>query len=110
RLIAAVTECAAEMSTSSPRVIETDLVSTPAAAGIFRPVLLLPPALADLLGADDLYAVIRHELAHAQRRDVLCGLLVALATRLHWFNPLIWLAAARYRTERELACDERVLA
>src|SRR5439155_8903560 len=79
-------------------------------AGLFRPVLLLPPGLGDLLADDDLYAVIRHELAHAQRREVLCGFLVTLATRLHWFNPLVWLAAARYRTERELACDERVLA
>jgi hypothetical protein len=51
-----------------------------------------------------------HELAHHQRRDILIAAIVSVITALHWFNPLAWLAAARFRAERELACDEAVLA
>src|SRR5262249_33349711 len=32
------------------------------------------------------------------------------ATILHWFNPFVWLVAARVRADRELACDELVLS
>src|SRR2546423_1617762 len=97
---------AAEMKTACPQLVETDLVSTPALAGMFRPVLLLPATLATSLTPGELELVLRHELAHAQRRDVLIGLIVTLIAVVHWFNPLVWLAAARFRAERELACDE----
>ncbi len=50
-----------------------------------------------------------HELAHLRRRDVLTGWLVAIVTAIHWFDPLVWLAAARFRCDRELACDAIVL-
>ncbi|MBI4326352.1 MAG: hypothetical protein HY674_13975, partial [Chloroflexi bacterium] len=29
---------------------------------------------------------------------------------VHWFNPLVWLAYRCVRRNRELACDETVLA
>ena len=46
-----------------------------------------------------------HELTHWQHRDwywslVRCGCLV-----LHWYNPLVWLAAALSKADGELACD-----
>ncbi|MEA2736550.1 MAG: hypothetical protein QOE14_3001, partial [Humisphaera sp.] len=89
---------------------ETDLVTSPALLGVFRPRLLLPVGLVDRLTRDELRFIILHELAHLRRRDILVGAIVALITALHWFNPLVWLAAARFRSERELACDEAVLA
>jgi hypothetical protein len=54
--------------------------------------------------------IILHELAHLKRRDVAGNWLITLATLLHWFNPFVWLLAARMRADRELACDEMVLA
>jgi hypothetical protein len=33
-----------------------------------------------------------------------------LLTAVHWFNPLVWLAAARFQADRELRCDARALA
>jgi hypothetical protein len=35
--------------------------------------------------------------------------LLTAARVLHWFNPLVWLAARSARTDAELACDETVL-
>src|SRR4051812_9985366 len=70
RLRAVMRECADEMNAAPLDIAETDLIATPALAGIIRPVLLIPPALAAGLSRDELRAVMHHELAHAQRNDV----------------------------------------
>lgn len=92
------------------RAVETSIVTGPALVGIWRPQLLVPPGLIDRLTTDELRFVVLHEVAHARRLDVLVGAAVAVITALHWFNPLAWFAAARFRAERELACDQWVLA
>lgn len=76
--------------------------------GVFRPVLLLP-ATAMVWSRERLSMVLRHELAHVARRDAASQAIAELACALHWYNPLVWLAASRMRVEREHACDDLVL-
>jgi len=87
----------------------TDESTGPALVGLFRPVLLLPAHLAARLSPEELRLVFLHECAHLRRRDVLLNYFLAAVSVLHWFNPVTWLMLARVRSERELACDERVL-
>src|SRR6185436_4650543 len=82
---------------------------TPLTWGMVRPAILIP-AGADAWTAERRRVVLLHELAHIARRDALSVLLSGLACALHWFNPLVWLAARRQRIESEHACDDRVLS
>ncbi|HZN69852.1 MAG TPA: M56 family metallopeptidase [Tepidisphaeraceae bacterium] len=82
----------------------------PALLGLFRPKLLLPREVLARLTADELRLVFLHELAHLRRRDVLAEWVLTLVQTVHWFNPAIWLACARCRADRELACDAAVLS
>lgn len=62
--------------------------------------------------ADDgmLRHVLAHEEAHFAHKDHIWSLLRCLALILHWYNPLVWWAAAASRQDGELACDQRALA
>lgn len=54
--------------------------------------------------------VLLHELTHLKRHDLPLNWLLCALQALHWFNPLLWLAFARMRADREMACDAQVLA
>jgi len=104
-------ECKAVMGVrSSPRVIETSTVTGPALAGLLRPRLLLPPGMIERLTPAELRFVFLHELGHMKRRDVAVNWLTSVLAAIHWFNPILWLAFARMRGDRELACDAMVLS
>jgi len=73
-----------------------------------RPTLLLPPESASWPAAR-LRAVLLHEAAHVRRQDWLTQTLTQAACALYWFNPLVWLLAARLQSEAERAADDAVL-
>lgn len=83
-------------------------IETPAVTGLFVPVILLPHD-AETWTAERRRVVLAHELAHVANGDCLAGVLAQLAVAMHWFDPLVWLAARRLRIERELAADARVI-
>jgi BlaR1 peptidase M56 len=54
--------------------------------------------------------VLLHELMHLKRDDLWLNALSCVLMALHWFNPVLWVAFSRSRLDRELACDQAVLA
>lgn len=110
RLTALAAECASVFGVSGKlKIIESDVVTGPALMGLWRPKLLLPPGFAAGLSDEELRFVLMHETAHLRRRDLAALWLMRSGRILHWFNPLVWLAARVARTDTELACDEAVL-
>ena len=72
--------------------------------GLRRPVALLP-AEADAETRDVLY---RLTCRRRGRWSILRVLLTDLCVCVHWFNPLVWLAARLCEADSQLACDERL--
>jgi beta-lactamase regulating signal transducer with metallopeptidase domain len=99
---------AAGLGPRSVRLLESAEVSAPAAVGILRPAVLLPPEASEWDAAER-RAVLAHELGHVARRDCLTQLVAGVATAVYWFHPLAWHAARRMVVERERACDDRAL-
>ncbi|MFT4257152.1 MAG: M56 family metallopeptidase [Pseudoxanthomonas sp.] len=82
----------------------------PAVVGVWRPRIVLPADFDSRYGADERELILCHERIHIARRDLQANALVAALRALHWFNPLLHIAAARFRRDQELACDARVIA
>ena len=85
-------------------VYVTGAVPTPCLFGLVRPaVYVTPEAAAD---GTVLRHSLAHELTHFRHRDHLWAALRGLCLALHWYNPLVWLAASLSRRDGELCCDE----
>ena len=87
---------------------EEDQQIMPMTWGMVRPILFLPAEIGKWEPARR-RSVLLHEIAHIRRWDAATHLLVQIVCALHWFNPLVWLAAWRIHIERERACDDFVL-
>ncbi|MBR2048259.1 MAG: hypothetical protein IJ960_06635 [Oscillospiraceae bacterium] len=94
-------------STPVPVYIST-AVKTPCLVGVFRPVIYLTPEVADNPACWD--HVICHELTHMDHFDHVFSFLRCLVLSIHWFNPLVWIAARVSKDDCELACDEGTIS
>ncbi|MCX6955557.1 MAG: peptidylprolyl isomerase [Verrucomicrobia bacterium] len=108
-LLSLLRATADRMGVRPVRLALTAAVGAPALQGIFRPTLLVPPGFLDPLTPEEIQAIFAHELAHAQRRDLLAQSVIHAAAILHWVNPLVWVVARLARHDCELACDAQVI-
>jgi len=76
----------------------------PMAAGLFRPCIVLPENIA--LGSPGMAALLEHERAHIERRDMVVALLQRVTLALLWWSPALYWISRRIDEEREVACDE----
>lgn len=72
--------------------------------GVFKPYIALPLTVSPT----NAIHVLRHEVCHYKNRDNLWGILRLMCCAIHWFNPLVWMAAQMSRTDSELRCDDLV--
>jgi TonB family protein len=76
--------------------------------GFFAPKVMLPVDAASW-DEDRIRVVLAHEFAHIRRNDWIIQIGSELVRIANWFNPVVWLAAARLRLESERACDDAVV-
>jgi bla regulator protein blaR1 len=81
-----------------------DGVQQPAILGLFRPTLLLPTHTANL-NEQQLRMIMLHELAHVKHWDIAANWVLVVIRAIHWWNPVYWLASARFQSLREQSCD-----
>lgn len=85
-------------------VYVTEAVPTPCVFGLLCPTVYLTP---DAAGDEQVRNhVLTHELTHYRHLDHIWSVLRGVCLVLHWYNPLVWVAAHISRADAELACDE----
>ena len=99
---AMLSDTARDLGMSAPEMIVCEAISTPAVTGLLRPRLLLPHERYDV---QELRYILRHELCHLKRRDMLLKLVLLAANAMHWFNPVVYLMLRQADEDIELACD-----
>ena len=79
---------------------------TPMLLGIFKPKIVLPLREYD---EELLLNILRHELTHYRRFDMLYKWVTTALLSLHWFNPVAWVIRREFNRACELSCDEMLL-
>lgn len=74
--------------------------------GAMRPVVFLQEEYLE----GQLYYIMKHEMTHMVRKDLLLKLLLECVCCLHWFNVLVYFLNDQFDNACEASCDERVLA
>lgn len=95
-------DTARSLNVTAPEMFVCEAISTPAVTGVLHPQLLLPHEHYD---SSDLCYILRHELCHLKRRDMLLKLVLLAANAMHWFNPVVYLMLRQADEDIELACD-----
>jgi beta-lactamase regulating signal transducer with metallopeptidase domain len=97
----------------SPRPVAlctSDLVQVPTAIGLVKPAVILPSWILEELSPQELNQILLHELAHLRRWDDWTNLAQKLVKALFFFHPAVWWIERQVSLEREMACDDAVVA
>jgi len=97
-------------STRPVMLCTSDLVHVPTAIGLVKPAVILPSWVMQELSPEELNQILLHELAHLRRWDDWTNLAQKLVKALFFFHPAVWWIEKRISLEREMACDDAVVA
>ena len=81
-------------------------IGSPMLVGLIKPRILLPTIEYE---NDELRFILRHELVHYKRWDLLYRCIVLIATAIHWFNPIVYMIAKQINMLCELSCDAEIV-
>ena len=96
--------------TGNVRLVTSAEAKTPMHMGAFYPVIVLPQIDYTASGMEkELRDVLRHELTHWRRHDILYKWFVVLVQSVHWFNPVVYFIHREIDKSCELSCDEAVV-
>ena len=87
----------------------SEMAETAQTSGFFKPLILLPVSLVTRLSAQQLEAILVHELFHIRRNDYLINIFMSGFRSIFYFNPFAHFFYKAITRERELACDDGVL-
>lgn len=97
----------------SPRsvtVCVSERLQVPTAIGFMKPLVVIPSWAMRELSTAELNTILLHELAHLGRWDDWTNLAQKVLGALLFFHPAVWWIEKKLALEREMACDDLVLA
>jgi beta-lactamase regulating signal transducer with metallopeptidase domain len=97
-------------SVRSVALCQSDRLRVPTAIGFLSPVVVIPTWALHELSTTELNSILIHELAHLRRRDDWTNLAQQILKAILFFHPAVWWIQNQLALEREMACDDAVLA
>ena len=94
-----------EYTNSKINVRVWESIASPFMTGVFKPTLILPKTE---LSSEQLHNILRHEMTHFKRHDILYKWFAEFVKCVHWFNPAAWYISKQISTECEISCDMTV--
>ncbi len=88
------------------RLLESALAEIPAVIGCLKPIVLLPATACTGLPAEQVEAILAHELAHIKRCDYVINCIQVVIETLLFYHPMVWWLSRAIRCEREQCCDD----
>ena len=85
-------------------------IAAPMSLGFLNPAILIPQVILDTLSESELEHVILHELGHLHRRDDWTNLAQRVIEAMLPIQPAVYWIGHRMTIEREMACDDWVIA
>src|SRR5208283_2668859 len=95
---------------TSITIATSEGVRVPAAIGFWKRTIVLPAWALREMPPEDLNVILLHEFAHLRRWDDWTDLIQKIVRALLFFHPAVWWIENRLAVEREMACDDAVLA
>ena len=92
------------------KLCTSEQVRVPTAVGLLKPLILVPRWILRELSPDELNQILLHELAHFRRWDDWTNLAQQIVKGIFFFHPAVWWIDKKVAMEREMACDDAVLA
>lgn len=81
-------------------------ISSPFIIGIFNPILVLPDIEFTNIQLDN---ILRHEITHLKRNDIIYKWFSVFVRCIHWFNPFAYYISKQINIECEISCDLSVV-
>jgi bla regulator protein BlaR1 len=105
-----LTELAAQTGIRQSLIfLQSELIKIPVVIGVLKPAILVPIGIFAQLPAEQVEAILLHELAHIKRKDFLVNLIQSFTEVIFFFNPAITWISSLLREEREACCDDIVV-
>lgn len=89
------------------QVISSPLVCTPCLIGLIKPKILIPKAS---YTDHEIDYIIKHELIHIHRSDILLNYLFAIIKIIYWWNPIVHIFHSRFSQVIELCVDDNIIS
>jgi len=88
----------------------SEQMRVPTALGLLKPAIVLPRWVINELPASEVNQILLHELAHLRRWDDWTNLFQQAIKAVFFFHPAVWWIERKVALEREMACDDAVVA
>jgi beta-lactamase regulating signal transducer with metallopeptidase domain len=91
-------------------IAESAKIKSPVLLGHFKPIILFPLGIVNMLSTEEVDAIIMHEIAHIKRNDYLTNIFLTIIEIFFYFHPAVWWISANVKAERENCCDDFALS